>query len=117
MNALIGISLVTAILTTAWGVTLILPPPSTSSGSPQQIYPAYEGPGTGHGFGYDIVYTIKRHTTHGGKATVVVSSGALGEEHVEIWSPIPSLVALPDGRKFRLTRAENFARALRLDEP
>jgi hypothetical protein len=82
--------------------------------SPQQIYPIYDGPGTGHGFGYDIVYTIERHATYDGKEMAIIFSGAQGEGHVEIWSPIPDLVALPDGSTFQLSEAESWDKAFKV---
>ncbi|MEX0909819.1 MAG: hypothetical protein WDZ75_00825 [Candidatus Paceibacterota bacterium] len=83
--------------------------------SPERLFPSYyEGPGTGHGFGFNIIYTIERHATHDGKEMAIVSSSARGEEHVEIWSPIPNLVALPNGSKFRLREGDVWEKSFRL---
>jgi hypothetical protein len=95
-------------------------PEQEMNASPQRIYLeqiylahlAHEEPGTGHAFGYNIVYTVERHTTLDDREVVVISSS--GESHVEIWSPIPDLVALPDGSKFQLSEAESWGKAFKV---
>lgn len=60
------------------------------------------------------MYTVERHATHNGVEMAVISSGARGEERVEIWSPIPDLVALPDGSTFQLSEAESWDKAFKM---
>lgn len=72
----------------------------------KQVSTVYTGPGSGHGFGLNVVYTIEYHTTYNNKDVVVISSTADGEDCVQIWSPISELVLLPDGSMFWL-KAEN----------
>ncbi|MEX2013818.1 MAG: hypothetical protein WD896_00485, partial [Parcubacteria group bacterium] len=110
-NALIALGFTVATLASGAWIVLYLPP---TVGSPVQIYPAYIGPGTGHGFGYGIEYTVVGHASHDGRLHAVITSGAPGEGYVQIWSPIPDLVVLSPGTKFRLARAESFSRALQV---
>lgn len=68
-------------------------------------------PGSGHAFGYGVVYTIVAHKKHGGRTYVVAKSDEPG---VEIWSPIILLVAMKDGYKFTLSKDDSFEKALHI---
>jgi hypothetical protein len=68
-------------------------------------------PGSGHAFGYGVVYTIVAHKKHDGRTYVVVKSDEPG---VEIWSPIILLVAMKDGYKFTLSKDDSFEKALHI---
>lgn len=68
-------------------------------------------PGSGHAFGYGVVYTIVAHKKYDGKMHIVARSEEPG---VEIWSPIILLVAMKDGYKFSLSKDDSFEKALRI---
>lgn len=74
----------------------------------------YAGPGSGHAFGFDVEYIVTKHVIHNGITTAVVTSSAKGEENVEIWSPIPDLVALPDGSTFKLAESDSWNTSFKL---
>ena len=82
------------------------------SRSPALIYSEHEMLGSGHAFGFDMVYMVIDHKTHNDVLYAIVTSNEPG---VEIWSPIPRLLNMPVGTKFRLTKeADNFDKALQL---
>ncbi len=99
---------VIAVIMFVTGALLFITSPAKS---PQQIYPANKGPGSGHSFGYDISYTVVRHATLDGKKLAVISSR---EKGVEIWSPIPDLVDLPAGSTFQLSEAESWNKSFKV---
>lgn len=66
-------------------------------------------PGSGHGFGYGVVYTVTAHKKYEGKTYAVIKSA---EPDLEIWSPLTLLVAMKDGSSFRFTKAPSFEDAL-----
>ena len=80
--------------------------------SPKRVYlpnTLHVHPGSGHGFGYKVVYTVAAHKKYEGKTYAVIKSD---EPDVEIWSPFPLLVAMKDGSSFHFTKAPSFEEAL-----
>ncbi len=66
-----------------------------------------------YGFGCDAHYTVIRHEMLGGRTRAVVSSP---EENVEIWSSVPEIVQMADGRQFHFVPGTlDFGSALRID--
>lgn len=66
-------------------------------------------PGSGHAFGFGVVYTIVAHKKYAGRTYAVIKSD---EPDVEIWSPLLMLVALKDGSSFHFTEGSSFDKSL-----
>lgn len=83
--------------------------------SPARIDAPYtqpnEMPGSGHAFGYGVIYTVAKHEPYNGTTHAVVVSNEPG---VEIWTPIPKVLALTDGTKFHVVKASSFDEALKV---